>query len=340
MAYISEISYAGGRNSDFVEVAVAEGTDTSGWTILVYNNGGNVTETVSFGASVTTIDGQDIYLFEGAGGLGSIRHNNAVALVDDTGGVLQFVSFGGNTVTGKKGDAGGATSTNIGSSDPGDSLSSIDDGNSYTSTSSTPGTVPCFGPGTLIATPNGLTPVDDLEAGDLVTVSDGRVLPIVWKRASSTSIDPDDGNWPILVSQDALGPGRPSRDLVLSGQHRVLVGPGGALSALFAEQYLVPAKALVTLPGIREMKGRRSIRWFHFALQTHSVITAEGCSVESLFLGRMVLGHLGKRERLRLCGLFPSPQDRADGLNGPRAAPFLTVGETGRRLQQSAKSVA
>lgn len=338
MGHISEISYGGNPASDFVEVSLPEGTDPAGWSIQIYNNGGNAKRILEFGEAVTTIDGQDIYLFEGKGGLKKIGHKDAVALVDQDGGVLQFVSFAGNTVRAKSGDARGESSTDIGMSDSGESLYSTDGGSSYTSTSRTPGTIPCFGPGTRILTPSGWHPVDSLRPGQPVCLAGGGSSPVRWASCREGAAQGVGDGSAILLRAGALGPRCPGADLVLSGQHRVLVGPGAAFSGRFAENHLVPAKALTGAPRIREIRANRPRTWHHFALQRHAVVIAEGLAVESLYLGPVALAGLSPREALRLRGLFGGV-DENGALNGPPAAPFLGVGEARRRLQSKAPQI-
>ena len=90
-----------------------------------------------------------------------------------------------------------------------------------------------------------------MKPGDLVTTLDHGVQKILWVRQAPQSLDAvraDDK--PILISEGALGPDRRSQDLVVSPQHRILVG-NGQLSNLFTKEAFVHAKALTELPGIR-----------------------------------------------------------------------------------------
>lgn len=202
MAFISEVSYSGNRTSDFVEVMVPEGTDVSGWAIEVYNNGGKALRSISFDSPVSTIDGQDVYIFEGSGALGSVGKNNGIALVDNTGTVQQFISLEGNDIDARDGAADGQTSTNIGTAESRDSLQTLDGGSSYVAQSPSPGVMPCFGPGTRILTPEGWRRVEDLKTGDLVNTLDRGVQPIAWTCSSSQAIEPDEGPYPILINRD------------------------------------------------------------------------------------------------------------------------------------------
>ena len=52
--YISELHYDGAKSIDFFEIAVPAGTDTSGYTLALYDGGGNNYNTFALGAPVTT----------------------------------------------------------------------------------------------------------------------------------------------------------------------------------------------------------------------------------------------------------------------------------------------
>ncbi|MBB5516238.1 hypothetical protein FHS89_002264 [Rubricella aquisinus] len=180
--------------------------------------------------------------------------------------------------------------------------------------------LPCFAPDTRIATPAGERVVADLRAGDLVLTRDHGPRPIRWWSRHQVGLDGD--TLPVLIRMGAFGPAIPRRDLILSAQHRVLVG--GTHQLPYESERFAPAKGLVRQPGIRLMRGRHHQDWVHFALDRHEIVFAEGCEVESLLIGPMVIRNLPARTRLRLYGLFPR-RTGAQALNGRPARPCLTV---------------
>ncbi|MCT4630616.1 T9SS type A sorting domain-containing protein [Winogradskyella sp.] len=118
--FINELHYdnAGGDVDEGIEIAGPAGTDLTGWTIEKYNgsNGSSYgTENLS-----GTIPDQD----NGYGTLGFIFAANtfqngapdAIALVDDMGAVVQFISYEGS-LTASGGPADGMTSIDIGVSE-------------------------------------------------------------------------------------------------------------------------------------------------------------------------------------------------------------------------------
>ena len=83
----------------------------------------------------------------------------------------------------------------------------------------------CFMAGTRIATPSGETPVETLRRGDLVTTTDGRAMPVSWlgKQTVSAIFADRLRSLPIRIKAGALGENVPSRDLLLSPCHALLV---------------------------------------------------------------------------------------------------------------------
>lgn len=143
----------------------------------------------------------------------------------------------------------------------------------------------CFAKGTLIATPGGDTPVEDLRLGDLVLTVDHGAQPLVWTGATAQdwSRDPHPAK-PILIKAGSLGQGIPTRDLMISPQHRVLLsGPNDPVGVF------VPAKSLVGLPGVLQMSGCRSVVYHHIMLEKHQVLISNGTPTESFYPGETAL---------------------------------------------------
>ena len=346
-AYISEYSYFGFADTEFIEVAFPQGTDASGYSIVLYQSDGTMVESYSLGTVQSTTDGHDVYVvdnntpgFNTMDGSGEIWADDAIALVDGSGNVVQFLSHEGFVVTATNGPAAGMTSTNTGSvNNMGDSMETEDRGASYQAQSSpNKGTISCYAPGTLIDTADGPRTVEELVQGDRV-ITDQGPRPIVWVWAGEQALDcARDDQKPIQIKPGALGPNTPDRNLIVSGQHRLLLGGRGALSGRFNTETLVPAKAMTQLVGIRVMKGKRHIQWHHFALQHHALVRANGAWSESLLLGRMVIAGLDPHDRQLLLRHF-RPKRGAYPLNGPPARVLLSVRDArdhlGSALQHS-----
>lgn len=158
----------------------------------------------------------------------------------------------------------------------------------------------CFSAGTLIETPDGPRVIESLKQGDWVTTLDNGAQQVLWHgarevdfRAATTS-----KHKPITFKPDALGPGQPKRPLAVSPQHRIMLRYG-------TEEFLAPAKAFLNSPGVRTMKGCRSIAYHTILLPQHEVIFAEGAAVESFFPGPGALSLLSQRQRLEVIARVP-----------------------------------
>jgi hypothetical protein len=133
--------------------------------------------------------------------------------------------------------------------------------------------VVCFMPGTRIAIPAGHSNVEELQQGDLVLTAAGDAKPVRWigrQTVSCTFADPL-RVLPIRIAAGALGDDLPSRDLLVSPDHALLVGG-----------VLVHAGALVNGSSIiRETNVPATFTYFHVELDDHSLVLAEGLPAET-----------------------------------------------------------
>jgi hypothetical protein len=133
--------------------------------------------------------------------------------------------------------------------------------------------IPCFATGTLIGTDAGEVPVEDLRIGDRVIAHFGTPLQNViwlgcrrvecWRHPKPTQV------WPVRVMADAMGPGRPRRDLWLSPEHTV-----------FLCDVLIPVRLLINGSTIEQVE-MDAITYHHVELPRHNVLLAEELAVES-----------------------------------------------------------
>lgn len=133
--------------------------------------------------------------------------------------------------------------------------------------------VPCFAAGTAISTPMGAVPVESLKAGDLVLTADGAVRPVRWLGRQTVSMRFGDPLrvTPVRVKAGALDENVPSRDLVLSPDHALLV-----------DGVLIHAGALVNASSVvRELDVPETFIYYHVELTDHSLVLAEGAPAET-----------------------------------------------------------
>jgi hypothetical protein len=197
------------------------------------------------------------------------------------------------------------------------------------SVDTTSGGAVCFAAGTHILTPEGYLIVEDLKAGDLVLTLDHGPQPILW-ISQSEHVWPGNSEkeLPILISSGALGPNTPRTDLVVSPQHKILVSDENTTNASNNAEVLVPAKGLTSRPGVRVMKGKSQVTYYHILLERHEILLADGLTTESFFPGPTALKMLRAKQREVIFSLFPGLREcRADGY-GPQARSCLTRRKT------------
>lgn len=181
--------------------------------------------------------------------------------------------------------------------------------------------VPCFTPGTLIATPKGERRVEDLQIGDRVITRDNGIQEIKWlgtKTMTGQELVRAEHLNPILIREGALGGGLPERDMMVSPNHRVLVA--NDKTALYFEdrEVLVAAKYLTGLEGV-EVFEVSSVTYIHFMFDQHEVVLSDGTWTESFQPGDHTLAGLGNAQRNEIFELFPELKER-EGLEGYAAA--------------------
>jgi autotransporter passenger strand-loop-strand repeat protein len=134
-------------------------------------------------------------------------------------------------------------------------------------------TTPCYCPGTLILTPAGEVPVEDLKIGDRVVTLFGRARPIEWIGRRSYSGDfvlGRDDILPVCIKAGALESGIPRHDLWVSPNH-----------ALYLGGVLIEAKDLVNGVSVYQADTVETVEYIHFELDAHDVVLAEGAWAES-----------------------------------------------------------
>lgn len=165
---------------------------------------------------------------------------------------------------------------------------------------------PCFVAGTVIDTPDGGKLVQDLQVGDLVLTLDHGPQEIRW---TGHRVVAGQGNFaPIRFAPNAIGN---DVELLVSPQHRMLIG-GWRAELLFGEdEVLVAAKHLVNGDLIHEMP-MREVRYHHLLFDDHEVIFSNGIPSESFHPGGTILDG-DAALRAELSALFPELSEMGRG---------------------------
>ncbi|MEL7013493.1 MAG: Hint domain-containing protein [Pseudomonadota bacterium] len=186
----------------------------------------------------------------------------------------------------------------------------------------------CFATGTQITTPNGLRDVADLCVGDLVTTLDHGVVPIKWIGRRELDLTQPDTPKPVLVKAGTFGLDMPHQDTILSPDHRIYLRDLEC-EILFGEtEVLAPAKGLVGLQRIREMKGKKSVEYVTLLTEHHQVILANGMPSETLYPGPEALARIGFFGRMQIMRAVPRLSAGDLHVCYPPARLLLTVKET------------
>lgn len=149
-----------------------------------------------------------------------------------------------------------------------------------------------FARGTLIATAEGPVAVEDLLPGDAVMTRDEGAQPLRWIGSATLRLrgggeDVDNGG-ALRMLGDRLGPGRPSPDLIVHENARILIpqenfgehnGPKGTLVLLAS---LVDDVSVVRLRPVSPLE------FFNLAFDRHQIISANGICTESFHPGGLL----------------------------------------------------
>ena len=167
--------------------------------------------------------------------------------------------------------------------------------------------IPCFTPGTLIATPRGEVPVENLRMGDRIITRDNGMQEIRWvgrRDMSWTDLAAAPHLKPILIRQGSLGNGLPERDMMVSPNHRVLVANDRTALYFDEHEVLVAAKHLVAGKGVHSVDAAGA-SYIHFMFDRHEVVLSNGAWTESFQPGDLTLKGMGNAQRSEIFDLFP-----------------------------------
>jgi len=181
--------------------------------------------------------------------------------------------------------------------------------------------IPCFTPGTMIATPKGERRVEELKAGDRVITRDNGIQEIKWaghKPIGFKELTASEHLRPVLIRAGALGNGLPERDMMVSPNHRVLVANDRTALYFDEREVLAAAKHLVDNKGIMSVEPL-GVTYVHFMFEHHEVVLSDGAWTESFQPGDYSLKGIGNAQRQELFELFPELETQ-DGLEDYTAA--------------------
>ncbi len=158
----------------------------------------------------------------------------------------------------------------------------------------------CFARGTLIETPFGALPIEQLEDGDEVMTHDGQTQLISWigsRRLSGLELVLNPNLRPVRIMAGALTGGRPGQDLTVSQNHRLLVDDWRAPLLFGEEEILAPAKSLLNNKNVYVDCPPGGIDYFHLLMDGHNLVCANGLWAESMLPDETTLSMLKPEQR-------------------------------------------
>lgn len=169
---------------------------------------------------------------------------------------------------------------------------------------------------TNVRTPCGGRHVANLRPGDLIVTRDAGLQPLrmLWSRTvTEAEMQGDPSLAPVCLRPRAIGPMMPQRDLLVAGDHRLLI-PGYRLT----DQ---PDTAAALLPA-REIAGtsdeafvdrsKAEMTYYNLVFDAHHVFLANGMPVESFLITEDALAHVDDGVRARIFEVFPEVAGKAE----------------------------
>lgn len=167
--------------------------------------------------------------------------------------------------------------------------------------------IPCFIPGTMIATPRGEVPAQMLRIGDTVVTRDNGIRPIHWvgsRTLSCAELGARPHLRPVLIRKGSLGRGLPEADLLVSPNRRILVSREQTTLHFDAPESLIAAKHVVVGRLVNQIESA-GVAYVHFTTVRHEIVLANGVWTESFQPADLTLRGIGNAQRAELLELLP-----------------------------------
>ena len=282
--------------------------------------GGNGNDTISGGDGNDVLSGgadRDLFEDVGAGDTidGGTGDSNANDVNDDFD-TLDLSGLGPLRVVGETVDADGNSTSGT--------VEFLDGAGAVTGTlefAEIENIIPCFTPGTVIATANGERLVEELREGDRIITRDNCLQKIRWvgrRDLSGRELLQVPHLKPVLIRAGSLGRGLPERDMVVSPNHRLLMQSDRSALYFADREVLAAAKHLTGLGGVDRVE-TSAISYIHFMFDQHEVVLSNGAWTESFQPGEQVLDGIGDAQRDEIFELFPELRE-AEGIEAYQAA--------------------
>ena len=166
-----------------------------------------------------------------------------------------------------------------------------------------------IGHGAILGTANGPMAVEDLLPGDQIRMADGNFETLLWRGAITLNpqldIDMAEASALIRITADALGPQRPSPDLILGPSARLYHTAAAVPAITGARAAFIPVRDFIDGFSFVELRPAAPVRVYQLGFAKHALIKVNGIGIETLHPGTpFSLGLRGETVR-QLLDLFP-----------------------------------
>jgi len=178
----------------------------------------------------------------------------------------------------------------------------------------------CYVSGTQLLTPYGYRKIEDLRIGDTLLALGGDLPRIQWigrslRRRSAGEMWPGPVP-PVRIQRDAIAPGAPDRDLLVSQNHRLCIG-----GLLILAKDLINGRSI----SLDSCETVTQLEYLHVKTERHEIIFADGVLSETLLLSP---------NSKHAFDNFMEFEQLYGGVSEPCEAPCMPVhAECGRRSQ-------
>lgn len=162
--------------------------------------------------------------------------------------------------------------------------------------------------GTRLRTPEGEACIENLQEGDNVLTRDNGVQKILWsgrRCMSFAELSAIPRSRPIRLRGGALRPGQPDADLVVSGNHQILLNGKRAREAFGEDEVLISALDLLDESRVVMDRDQGDLTEHFILLAMHEVVWANAVQVESFHPVNSGLETLDARQLGQLFRKYP-----------------------------------
>lgn len=171
-----------------------------------------------------------------------------------------------------------------------------------------------FAEGTMITTPDGDVPVEQLAVGDRVITRDHGSQRVRW--VGRTLLKPDvlqdrPELRPMRIAKGALGNGLPQQNLLVGPEHRLLVTSDMVSLYFEVQEVFVTARHLPELSGVEVAPDVPAVNFIHVMFDEHELVLTNGTWSESFQPDGAALRGLEADQRRDLFAAFPDLRRKA-----------------------------